>query len=220
MELIGFNLETCVNEIMVPHKIKAKEFFATYFPIKSTKTEFVILTRENMKVSRVEPQNILEPNQFYFVVSRPFWQMAVRILTRSRQERYKKSSLNMEEILLNPSLQKIAKAKKDKGERHIFDLYSDFLKIASHTPAVPFSLDEKKDKNQYQMCKIAIQILCYFLQNSNENERRKVGKDAQSIRSQPLGVSSTGGICVVGAWVIIFLEGVLIGLSMIIPAFL
>ncbi|MHA2304851.1 MAG: hypothetical protein ACXACU_05605 [Candidatus Hodarchaeales archaeon] len=159
---------------------------------------FVILQVDEMNVSKVEEKELLLPNNRYLLLQRKIWSSIKKFLSASKAERYTSGSIyNMEEILLNSTLQKIAKQKKDEGDSYMHDLYSRFLEIAS----------------QFELCRIALQILIYFLSIAPAADQSKVSQNVIIIRSSPPKPSVSGGICMIGFWLIILGEGLLVGLN-------
>ncbi len=209
--IVIHSLDTHINEITVPERIKVSVLISNYSISKLTKEERVILKQEEMIVSRLQSKDYLEPKQLYIMIKRQIWRTTVKFLSSSKKERYQGGSYNMEEILLNKSLQKIAKERKEQGESMLFDLFTEFLKMASqHVHS-----DKKKKENQTKMCKIALQILACFLPSASAIELSKVTEEIKNIRSQPPRMPRPGGICMLSSWMIILWGGILAGIGLI-----
>ncbi|MHA1967413.1 MAG: hypothetical protein ACW964_06395 [Candidatus Hodarchaeales archaeon] len=175
---------------------------------------FVILQVDEMNVSKVEEKELLLPNNRYLLLQRKIWSSIKKFLSASKAERYTSGSIyNMEEILLNSTLQKIAKQKKDEGDSYMHDLYSRFLEIASHRSFSLFSRKQREITAQFELCRIALQILIYFLSIAPAADQSKVSQNVIIIRSSPPKPSVSGGICMIGFWLIILGEGLLVGLN-------
>lgn len=208
--------ETLIDEITTLTKISVKKFLQKYSRQQQTEEEFVLLTYEDTKVTRFRSNDIMEIDQKYLLVNQKFWRTAVKFLTRGKKERYERGSYDIKEILLNQTLQKIAKAKKDRGDSDMFDLYTDFLRLST-PPKSPFGLQKKKIEKQFQICKIGLQILSLFFRSASAKELKEVAKNAHAIRSSPPHAPRTEGMCLVGSCAILLCEGILIGLSLIFP---
>ena len=191
--------------------MKVSVLISNYSLSKSTIGEWVILRQEDMKVSRLQPKDFVEPKNLYIISPRQVWRTVVKFMSSDKKERYRGGSYNMEEILLNKSLQKIVRERKDHGESVLFDLFSEFLKMASQ----PVYSEKKKKENQTIMCKVALQILAYFLTSASAVEISKVTDEIQNIRTRPSMIPRPGGFCMLSSWIVVLWGGILTGIGLI-----
>ncbi len=205
------SLDPYIKEITAPARTKVSVLISSYSTSKSTKDERVILKQEDMKVSRLQSTDVVEPKQLYIILERHTWRITSKFLSSSKKELYRGGSYNMEEILLNKSLQKIAKKRKEQGESVLFDLFTEFLNMASQ----PVYKDTKKKEIRTIMCRIALQILACFLQSASEIELTEVTEEIQNIRSQPPVIPRPGGFCMLSSWIILLWGGILAGIGFI-----
>ncbi len=177
-----------VDEISTPKPVEAGFIITKWLEDtgRQEQTErYLLIQADEMEVSRVEEKETLTPNERYMLLKKEYWSAIRKFLSATKAERHKSGSTrNMEEILLNSSLQKIANQKKDEGDSYMHDLFSKFLYIAAHPSLSPFSRKDKEIAAQFELCKIAIQILLHFLSFASSVEKSNVSTNVITIRSK------------------------------------
>ncbi|MHA1973985.1 MAG: hypothetical protein ACTSW1_13385 [Candidatus Hodarchaeales archaeon] len=142
------------------------------------KENLIILKHDQFIISKVDSKELLIPKIQYFCVDKIFWQNMVKFFSSSTQElRSPNKFFDLREILFNSELQRLARKRNENGDSVLFDLYIEFLKIASK----PSKGEERYSKMNY----LGLKILNKYLFTSSKRDLEDVKKEALSIRNAP-----------------------------------
>ncbi len=179
--------------------------------------DFTILVNDKMEVLRHPSQDPLLPDTKYIVIFRSLWQDIVKFMSSTKKDRHTgKSRFNMEELLLNNKLQIYARTLNEQGDSKLFDLYTNFLAIASRPGVNPLGREKREKIGQFKMVKIGLHLLATFISVATPSELLEIKTRAHEIRETPSHFRPKGGLCMIGGLLIILIEGAIIGVIQII----
>ena len=187
-----------------------------YFPGQSPE-EFTILATDKLVVFRHPSQDLLSPDTKYLVIFRSLWQKIVKFMSSTKKDRQSGNSrFNMEELLTNNKLQLYARSCKEQGGSELFNLFMNYLTIASRPGINPLGREKRAKKRQFQMVKIGLHLLATFLSKASSSDLLEIKRRAHEIREAPPYFSPKRGLCMIGGLLIILIEGAIIGVIQII----
>lgn len=178
--------------------------------------EFIILVNDKIEVFSHPSQDPLLPDIKYLVIDRSLWQEIVKFMSISKKDRHSgKSRFHMEEILLNNKLQRFARSRNEQGDSRLFDLYTDFLKIASRPGINPLGRAKREKEGQVQMVKIGLRLLATFLSEASSSDLLEIKSRVHEIRKTPPQFHPKRGLCMIGGLLVVLIEGAIIGVIQI-----
>jgi len=213
------NQSSPVFELRTPDAADPQDALARWlqqnFP-EQMPDDFIILVNDKMEVFRHPSQDPLLPDTKYIIIFRSLWQDIVKFMSSTKKDRHSgKSRFNMEELLLNNKLQLYARSRKEQGDSRLFDLYTNFLAIASRPGVNPLGREKRERKGQFQMVKIGLHLLVTFLSEASSSDLLEIKSRAHEIHDAPLNFRPKGGLCMIGGLLIILIEGAIIGVFQI-----
>lgn len=149
-------------------------------PTIDNQSKSYILAENNEYTSkRIKNNQILIKKERYFFMDQILWRESISLLGLKKGKETP-SEFDSRLILLNPKAQKLARRKKeDEGNPDLFDLYFEFLKVASRPKK-----GKKRDLARFNMCFIALQISNYILTNFTEKEKREVTLGVKDVQKK------------------------------------